>query len=235
MRADGRCSVCWSVLNSDPPFQSRALSIVGICDAMLQRRPCRHQTPGVVESSRINQCLETEITKPTKILVGFFVGFVFRDERWRYGDLRRRLIGVKMRRAKTALPARRYRLWKREGYERLTRNRRDKTAGCRSDSLSDPTASGSPGSPSTDDPTDLLFTHSRGPLPPLDAGARASVEGEPGSQMLSGPISYQIGNQQFIATISGQALVAFALPRDRYRRAVRLFSRDAFSRRSVDV
>jgi alcohol dehydrogenase (cytochrome c) len=62
--------------------------------------------------------------------------------------------------------------------------------------------------------TDLLFTGTReGHFVALDARTGAFLwKASLGSQMLSGPMSYQVGGRQYVATISGQALVAFALP-----------------------
>ena len=61
--------------------------------------------------------------------------------------------------------------------------------------------------------TDLLFTGGReGHFHALDARTGALLwKASLGGQIVNGPISYQVDGQQYVATIAGNSLVAFAL------------------------
>ena len=61
--------------------------------------------------------------------------------------------------------------------------------------------------------SDLLFTGGReGYFHALDARTGALLwKTNLGGQICNGPISYQVDGKQYVATISGQSLVAFAL------------------------
>ena len=64
--------------------------------------------------------------------------------------------------------------------------------------------------------SDLLFTGGReGYFQVLDARTGALLwKASLGTQITNGPITYEVGGRQYVATISGQVLAAYAL-RDR--------------------